>query len=141
MKILVLCHGNINRSPLAAAVLRTLGHDVKSAGFVNPGKRASGKMRRAALAHSYDLEEHRSQLCTPELVQWAELVVLMDGGNEKRFRQQFTAPVVRLGHWGDPRRDRVPDPAFLADGSHDFDQVVRFIISCALKLGKEKIGC
>jgi protein-tyrosine-phosphatase len=149
MKILVLCHGNINRSPLCAAVLSRLGHEVLSAGFVNPDTRASKKMRDEAARHGYNLESHRSQLCTIELCDWAEKIVVMDGGNEARLKTLLLGSprsfvtrlqarqVTRLGWHGSPHLDRIPDPAFLARDSFKFIETVELIIERSEILAKE----
>ena len=91
--VLVLCHGNINRSPACAAALKKWFSDrlsIESAGFVNPGRPAAKKMRDAMRLRGYNLDEHRSQLVTLDMVRKAKWVILMDGGNRRRFREQFS---------------------------------------------------
>lgn len=131
MNILVVCHGSINRSPLSAAVLRkhlpVKGFSVKVAGFVNPGRRATAKMREQALRLGYSLEEHRSQLVTPQLLSWADKIVYMDGGNLKRLRS-FSGFVeekgVCLGEYCNPPVMRIRDPNFMRRGSEELIAVV-----------------
>lgn len=140
--ILVICHGNINRSPACAAVLRDEGiRKVVSAGFVNPGKRAAKKMRDAMGAEGYnpDMEEHRSQAVTRKMIEEALWIVYMDDGNLGRLNQMITVKeslkLIRLsdyattGNW-----KRIPDPAFMAKASAKFHDTVALIIDCSLNL-------
>src|SRR5690348_3402302 len=80
--ILVLCHGNMCRSPFAAALLaRALAPDgipVASAGFIGAGRPAPPEAVAAASAHDVDLSYHRSQPVRPDLVRGAGLIVVMD---------------------------------------------------------------
>lgn len=138
-RVLVVCHGNINRSAACAAVLRAVGIEVRSAGFVNPGHRASKKMRDVMAAVGYDLEEHRSTLLTQELVDWADVVVFMDRGNRKRL-EPFDLEAVELhclGSFAEPKVERIPDPAFMARGSEEFAATVALIMKASSNLAKE----
>ena len=139
--VLVVCHGNINRSPACAVVLKSEFGDafsVMGAGFVNPGNRAAKKMREAMAERGYDLERHRSQLISQQLVDWAEVVVLMDGGNLKRFTELFPAhvhKVVKLAEHDDPPATRIPDPNYMRKDDPKFDAVVSQIVRCTLRMG------
>src|SRR5712692_6786997 len=67
---LVVCHGNICRSPYAAAVLGGLLHqgrdrDVVSAGFIGPDRPAPPEAVSVARARGVDLSRHRSRLLLP----------------------------------------------------------------------------
>lgn len=81
-RILVLCHGNICRSPFAAAALaRALapaGVDVRSAGLIGPGRSSPAVAIAVARARGIDLTAHRSQLVSPQLIQATDLVIVMD---------------------------------------------------------------
>lgn len=91
--ILVVCHGNICRSPFAAGVLaRALGPRrtlVASAGFVGPGRGTPPHGITAAARRDIDLSPHRSQLLTPVLVAAAHLVVVMDVQQQRRVCERF----------------------------------------------------
>lgn len=144
-KILVLCHGNINRSPLCAAVLKKAGLSVKSAGFLEDGTRAAKKMRDAAAPLGLDLTEHRSTLITPELTSWADMIVYMDNGNHKRlkaFEEEFPTecrvPWVCLGFY--VRLPRIPDPGFMARDSKEFSDTVALIVRASEALAQELIA-
>lgn len=154
-KVLVVCHGNINRSPLAAAALCQLGGlEVLSAGFVNPGKRASKKMRDAAEQFGLNLQAHRSQLVTSDLLRWADAIVYMDRGNRVRLgvayrdggnRVRREAPHPDqwkcLAAYASPPTERVPDPAYMARGSEQFAQTVKMVLGAAGRLHKELRPC
>lgn len=141
MNVLVLCHGNINRSPLCAAVLDREGISVQSAGFAKPNLKAALKMREAALALGLNLDKHRSRVITPELYIQADLIITMDNGNLTRllkFEQEHNfekkVPSRCLAFYGD--KDRIPDPAFIKRGP-EFNAVVKLIYDCSMKLTRE----
>lgn len=91
--ILVVCHGNVCRSPFAAALLRqalgALGVRVESAGFVAPKRSAPPEAVAAAARRGVDLSDHRSRLLTPDLARWAELIVVMDPVQQREVRERF----------------------------------------------------
>jgi low molecular weight protein-tyrosine phosphatase len=119
--VLVVCAGNICRSPTAAAVLRTLGAehpavdlDIRSRGTYdwNAGGRAHLAMRRLATERGYDLSEHVAAQVTTNDLAWAEDVLVMDDDNarELRARHPDLARQVRLL---DARG--IPDPWLVGD--------------------------
>ena len=91
--ILVICHGNICRSPFAARLLaRAFGPHgtlVASAGFVGPGRGAPAEGSIAAARRGIDLSEHRSQLLTPSLAEQAEIIVVMDARQQRMVCERF----------------------------------------------------
>lgn len=148
MKILVLCHGNINRSPLCAQVLREQlpadKFEILSAGFGKSNQRASKKTRDYAGTLGYNLEEHRSTVVNPALLNWSDLIIYMDGGNKKRLDEAvsrlYTGRTIRaccLGQWDVPESTRIPDPAFLNKDSEAFRQTIRTVIGCSQRLACE----
>lgn len=150
MRVLVVCHGNVNRSPLCAAVLRRDRPDwevreaaLKSTYLDWRPERAAKKMRDAAADYGLDLSGHRSQPISEASLEWADAVIFMDQGNYRRL--QALSPTggpgggrqwVSLGSF--VGRSRIPDPAFLRRGSNEFNDVVSLILSasreCANKL-------
>jgi len=101
---LVICHGNICRSPYAAAVLayrlRPRGISVLSAGLIGPGRPSPAVARAAALARGVDLKEHRSQLVTPALLAQVDLVIVMDARQRAVLHHDYGVPardIVVLG--------------------------------------------
>ena len=92
-RVLVVCTGNIFRSPFAAAVLhREAGSRrwaIVSAGLIGPGRPAPATALSAAKAHGVDLTAHRSGLVTGPMAQWAELIVVMERHQRREICQRF----------------------------------------------------
>ena len=87
-RVLFICHGNICRSPYAAAVARTLfprDIAVDSAGFIGPGRASPDEAVQAARERSADLSKHRSQLLTAEHLSDTDLFVVMDTQQRRRL--------------------------------------------------------
>lgn len=101
--ILVVCLGNICRSPYMEAVLaRALpGVPVASGGFILPGRRAPDEALAVAAARGYDLSDRRSQLVSREMVRDAELVVVMETTQAQRVTMEFRADPSRVIVAGD----------------------------------------
>ena len=84
--ILFVCAGNICRSPMAEWQLKALlwenpitGMQVGSAGLIAlPGNSASFNAVRVARENSISLEEHKARLITAELIDNADLVLVME---------------------------------------------------------------
>ena len=114
--VLVLCHGNICRSPLAAALLlrRRPDLDVASAGLsAGDGAQADPLAIRVANDLGVDLTGHRSRPVTPGLVAGADLVLVMEASHARALRSYApdAAPRTRLlGDFLDTGPFRIPDP-------------------------------
>jgi protein-tyrosine phosphatase len=84
--ILVLCLGNICRSPSAECFLRQAlppGFQVKSAGLsALEGKPADPNTRFVMQRFGLDISQHRGRMLTRELAHWAQLILVMNK-NEK----------------------------------------------------------
>jgi len=103
--LLVVCRGNICRSPFAAALLRRalsrVGVRVDSAGFVRPNCPAPPEAVAAAARHGVDLADHRSRLIAPDLARAADLIVVMDPVQQRDVRERFGRPARDLIVLGD----------------------------------------
>jgi protein-tyrosine phosphatase len=93
-RVLVVCAGNICRSPAAAAVLGALGAghpevdlEVRSRGTHdwNAGRQAHPAMRRLAAARGYDLSGHVAARVTADDLAWADDVLVMDADNHRHL--------------------------------------------------------
>ncbi len=132
--ILVLCYGNICRSPYAEGMLlrmlaaaRAPGTRVASAGFIGANRPAPPEAVAVARAHGVDLSQHRSRLLRPQEVAAAELIVVMDAAQQREVCANFgrwRADVVVLGDL-DPEpingraiRDPVDQPASVYEESY-----------------------
>ncbi|MEW8255197.1 MAG: hypothetical protein AB2747_12640 [Candidatus Thiodiazotropha taylori] len=84
--ILVLCYGNIYRSPLVEYLLRKSLSDtdieIRSAGFHDKTGRSCVEEYQKLLAErGYDLTAHRSSRISQDDIEWADLIVIMDRKN------------------------------------------------------------
>jgi protein-tyrosine phosphatase len=93
-RVLLVCAGNICRSPTAEAVLRRLGSDhpsvtleVRSRGTHdwNAGRRAHPAMTRIAAARGYDLSRHTAAQVTADDLAWADDILVMDDENLRQL--------------------------------------------------------
>lgn len=135
--VLVLCYGNVNRSPLFEAVLRKRGYPVKSAGFYKDmGKRAAKKTRDFAKAEGYDLTEHRSQAMSVDLLKWAQYVVCMGESVFKRFMGFTESLNLRIENidtkvFPGIRILNISDPGFLSGSDPKFVTILSAVIRAA----------
>jgi protein-tyrosine-phosphatase/predicted ATP-grasp superfamily ATP-dependent carboligase len=119
--VLFLCHGNICRSPFAAAYFneqvqrRGLGWPpAQSAGFYpKVGRPTPPLLRGLAPQWGVDLESHRSQLVTREQLFSASAVFVMDADNLAELQALASGselPIYALGRF-DPAVADDPSPA------------------------------
>lgn len=121
MRVLVLCHGSVNRSPFVAGLIRKERPNwhVRVAGLhTRFGRPATPKAKRAAAALGFSLEEHRSEPVSGTMIDWADVVLYMDGGNKKRLQGLVDQATMEskcrlLASYGSLRR--VPDPNYTSD--------------------------
>jgi protein-tyrosine phosphatase len=105
--VLVVCHGNICRSPYAAALLRRAlpqstqkAVRIVSAGFSGPGRSCPQFAIDVAATRGFDLSQHRSQPLTSQTVGAADLIVVMERGQGEALRRLWHSngcPVLVLG--------------------------------------------
>jgi len=143
--VVVLCHGNICRSPYAAAVLtqalaaRGITIPVRQGGFVGPGRRSPATARSVARASGIDLRAHRSRLVTPADSEGQALVIVMETRQARRVRQELGVPGSRIVVLGDldpnliDTRDII-DPWRL--GPEVFEEVYQRIWRCTIALAE-----
>ena len=121
-KIVLLCYGNICRSPLAAALAeqQLSGVAIDSAGFHDQtGRGCPQKILRIGNSFGIDLSNHRSARVTFDQLANADLVIAMDLENLDRLRKEFPEIADRttlLGLFGTPETLAIADP-YLADES------------------------
>lgn len=104
--VLVLCLGNICRSPYAAARLReVLGPAwtgrVDSAGFIGPGRPSPWEAVDVATKHGVDLSPHRSRMVVAEDLTQFDLIIVMEAGQRTRLDETFSSRAQRVLVLGD----------------------------------------
>jgi protein-tyrosine phosphatase len=102
-RILVVCHGNVCRSPYLEAVLKQGLPDVHvaSAGFVGPDRCVPDVSLRVSAERGLDLTPFRSQLIAPDNLRSADLIVVMDERQAQQLVIHFGALRQRIVFAGD----------------------------------------
>ena len=132
MRVLMVCLGNICRSPAAEGVMRARAPDLEldSAGTSgwHIGDPPYGPMQTAAAARGYDLSGFRARQFTVADFDSFDLIIAMDAQNQadiERLRPAGNAtPVLMMAS-----RD-VPDPYY----TRDFDGCLDMIEDAALAM-------
>lgn len=120
--ILLMCLGNICRSPYAEHRLRQLldttplrGTRVASAGLIGPGRPAPELAREMALARGIELRDHVSRTLEPAALREIDVVVVMGTAQAEALRGRVGMPPERVFVLGDfdpepIRRREIVDP-------------------------------
>ena len=95
--ILFVCIGNICRSPFAQGLFTKLvrqeGHKVfhaESAGLLAlPGNSATFLSQKVAPEHGVDLAGHKAKRLSQELVDWSELILVMEKSHKDELLADF----------------------------------------------------
>ncbi len=112
--ILVVCMGNICRSPTGERLLQRYFPEktVHSAGIIaKNGMPAYDSAIRIAEQHSLSLENHQSRRLTSELCNKADLILVMENDHIAKIHQQFPetrGKVMLFGQW--INKTEIPDP-------------------------------
>ncbi|MGE0192616.1 MAG: ATP-grasp domain-containing protein [Planctomycetota bacterium] len=115
-RVLVLCYGNICRSPHAARRLQELRPEltVEGAGFhEREGRSSPREIIEAAAKRGLDLADHRSKVVRYEDLEAADLVLVMDRDQARRIRQASREVWARthfLGLFRPGGRPEIADP-------------------------------
>jgi protein-tyrosine phosphatase len=140
--ILMVCMGNICRSPTAEVVLRAQLHragladrvQVASAGthgHWHAGEGSDPRSVRHAARRGYDLSAHRARALTDEDVRRFSLLLAMDWDNlgemERRWPDAPAGRMRRLSEFARrfPAQDVIPDP--YSAGPQAFEQVLDLV--------------
>ncbi|MFK5949802.1 MAG: low molecular weight protein-tyrosine-phosphatase [Methylococcales bacterium] len=116
--ILVVCVGNICRSPMGEGLLIQALNDagigavqVRSAGLdALVGHQAVQIVLRLMQARGIDVSAHRAQQLSLDMLRWADLVLVMEEAQKRSvisWDASARGKVYRIGEWGE---FDVPDP-------------------------------
>ncbi len=143
-RMIVLCYGNICRSPYAALALqrelqnRGMATEVNQGGFFGPDRPANDRGKAVALSRGIDLSDHRSRLVTREDAGQNGIIVVMEGYQADKMVSQFGATRDRLLILGDldpaaVESRAIPDPYGLdvAFFERTFDRIDRCVLELA----------
>ena len=129
--ILVVCIGNICRSPMAEYLLKQAYPDrlVHSAGISGlTGHPADEKAKQCMQRLGIDIRSHSARKLNTELIKQADLILVMSQNQQKHIEQQWPfakGKTFRLGHW---QSKNIADPY-----QHDqnvFDETCQLIQHC-----------
>ena len=144
--MLFVCHGNIIRSALAAELTRhhaaklglTCDRVVSGGVFAKAGREADARAVAAGASLGIDLSAHRAQPLTPQLVESASVIYVMDRLNEAEMLARFPKAeskvrrlgAVETGDEGDVIADPyVLDAAAVATVAQRIDRATRVIVT------------
>lgn len=129
--ILVVCIGNICRSPMAEYFLKQqYPHlNIESAGISGlVGHSADSKAQLCMQRLGIDMQPHLARKLSAEHIKKADLILVMSHNQQKHIEQTWPfakGKTYRLGHW---QNKNVPDPY-----QHDqaiFDETCQLIQQC-----------
>lgn len=118
VRILVVCYGNICRSPVVEALLRGLlpgdRFSIASCGLLpREGTVSPEQYVMEAKRFGIDLSEHRSRYISNTMIEWSNLIVIMDRQNLdllKDYAPSAVEKTVWMGAWDPSGGLEIPDP-------------------------------
>lgn len=129
--ILVVCAGNICRSPMAHVIFQHHYpiYQIDSAGIIGViNAPADPKAQVCIQKIGLDLSSHRAKVLTAEQLKNHDLILVMSFQQQRHIEQQWPfakGKVYRLGHW---REKDIPDP--YQKTQQDFDDTCQLITTC-----------
>lgn len=139
-KILVVCVGNICRSPTAEYLLKSLLSDkeIASAGVgALVGKPADKMAFSVAIEHGVDMSEHKAQQLTSKLCREFDLILVMEQGHINavtNIAPEARGKTMLLSQWLD--KQDIPDPYRQSKEAFDYayDLIERSVKAWSKKL-------
>lgn len=111
--ILLLCTGNICRSPMAEGLLRQLlpMHELFSAGLDAEQGAPADPVAVALMAQlDIDIAAHRARRLSSWMVCEADLVLTMDRVQQRLVQRRFPSVAARVERLAEPAGIDIPDP-------------------------------
>jgi len=116
-RVLILCAGNVCRSPIAAGLLKhaaqiaNKGLTVDSAGLVAMTNRPADPIAVRFMAErGIDISNHRARQATEDLLRGYPLILVMERGQQEFVEGTWPALHGRVYRWGEWQDFDVPDP-------------------------------
>ncbi len=113
MNILLLCTGNLCRSPMAEGLLRTYlpAHELFSAGLGAPQGAPADPLAIALMRQmDIDISAHRARNLASWMVQEADLVLTMDREQRQLAVQRYSFAAGKVERLGEIDDIDIPDP-------------------------------
>ncbi|MCA8490400.1 low molecular weight phosphotyrosine protein phosphatase [Burkholderia arboris] len=112
-RILVVCTGNVCRSPAAQALLShaLLGRTVQSAGVAAiDGTVVDPVMNELLTARGFDLSAHRARRIGDRTCLWADLILVMESAHRRLIERTYPVTRGRVYRLTERYQTDVPDP-------------------------------
>ena|SRR5579859_2582752 len=119
-RVLVLCKGNICRSPFAEELLkkraidRNIRLDIRSAGLdTTAGHDAHPLAKTTSLGYDVDLDHHQTTPITIDMISWADLILVMETAhvvNLYGMSSEARSKTFLLGHFASQATTDIRDP-------------------------------
>lgn len=120
-----------------------------SAGFRYPGKRPAASVQEICRDElGVSVADHYSKVVDAEMIEWADHIIYMDGGNKRRLLDQFGDQIDERGkdihlladyYQGNKKVTRIQDPAFVPYRSAEFREIFDIIVQCSKNLHRHII--
>lgn len=143
-RVLVVCTGNICRSPVAAAMLQQGLADIEvmSAGLAAGRGGADERIAALAKADGYDLDQHQARSIDRHLLANADLILVMSAKQRQVIASKWPEMLGKTMLFGMWRTDKPVDDRDIPDPYQRSDEVCQLVydaIKAASLAWREKL--